>query len=66
MQEKVNGSNGHGYILHKELAERFNVTRQTMKKELKRIKELNLQPYQRKYSPAEQEIIFKYLGNPFQ
>jgi Mn-dependent DtxR family transcriptional regulator len=54
----------HGYVSHKELAERYNVSRKTLKKELQRIQELHLRRMQRYYSPADLEIIYKRLGKP--
>ncbi len=51
----------------KQLCDAYSTTRQTLSNEFKKIpglKELERLP--RLYSPAQQEIIYKHLGNPFE
>jgi hypothetical protein len=61
MQEKQNST---GFVTLKELSAVFKLKEKQMKKELKLIKGLELEPYQRYFSPLQLEIIYKHLGNP--
>ena len=66
MESDKNGKQPHGYLSLKELADGFKVNLKTFKKELEQVKGLELRPYQRNLSPAQQKKVFNHLGNPFE
>lgn len=54
------------YLSHKELAAKYGIHRDTLKKEVKKIPGINLKKFQALYSPSQLKIIFKHLGNPYE
>jgi DNA-binding transcriptional regulator YhcF (GntR family) len=57
--------NGNTFISPKQLAARYGIHPNTLRRELRLIKGLKVRKFQRVFNLNQLKIIFTHLGNPF-